>query len=102
MENLCTKKKLIYQGEGFLNSAVSYSIPNLKEIIDYKAFTNMNGEYKKLPVIYMENNVLQPRFCIGIYRITSSNFFVTAGTYYTENISKLKLTITIRYTKTTD
>ena len=88
-----------------LNSNIYHNIANISEIVDVKMILDegSTGRYvRTLPTVYQENDILMPRFCISMYTFDAQKFLLAAGSYYVEQKARLKLTVFVEYTKTTD
>ena len=85
-----------------LNTGVAHNITNIDKIIKADIILDEGGYFKPLPVLYQDNGTINSRFCISLYGITSTQFHISAGSYYTEHSSTFKYTLIAEYTKTTD
>ena len=96
------RKVLNYTSPTF-NNYVNHNIANIDNITNIICMVKQgNDTFRTLPIVYQESGSIQPRFCISLYSITTSQFLISAGSYYTENISSMNLIVIIEYTKTTD
>ena len=96
------RKVLNYTSPTF-NSYVSHNIANIDNITNIVCMVKQGSDtFRTLPIVYQESGSIQPRFCISLYSITTSQYLISAGSYYTENIANMDLIIMIEYTKTTD
>lgn len=95
---------LVYNNPS-LNNYVYHGINSINEITSIRLMLiegGLSGNYRILPTVYNTGSDLPSRFEISLYTFNNANFYISAGSYYTENVNNLALKIILEYTKTTD
>lgn len=85
-----------------VNTYIAHGISNLKRVINFNGAVNISTDFKPLNVVYQASDAVNPRFCFSVYSFAGDSVLFSGGGFYVDNRDKLKVTLIVEYTKTTD